>query len=272
MLPYVPGFTPEDKDGNPLKPVDPKDPSKGYITPDIPADPGQDTPINYVANKANLVVKYIDENGKDLIPSETTEGKVGDEYSTSGKVIPGYVLVRVEGETKGKIGKDGSTVTYVYKELGSWVPNIPGQPTSPIKYPNDPTDPTKPGSDRPVLPYVPGYTPVDGNGNPLKPVDPQDPTKGYIVPDIPTNPGQDTPINYVANPKPQPNQDQKPQPKPAVTPEKPGQNNAPVQPKANTQVKRLANTGTTETNTGLAGLGLATFAGMLAASRRRKEK
>ena len=272
VLPYVPGYTPEDKDGNPLKPVDPKDPSKGYITPDIPTDSGEDTPINYVANKANLVVKYVDENGKDLAPSETTEGKVGDEYSTTGKVIKGYVLVRVDGETKGKIGKDGSTVTYVYQPLGSWVPNIPGQPTSPIKYPNDPTDPTKPGSDRPVLPYVPGYTPVDGNGNPLKPVDPKDPTKGYIVPDIPTNPGQDTPINYVANPKPQPNQDQKPQPKLAVTPEKPGQNNAPVQPKVNGQVKRLANTGTTETNTGLAGLGLATFAGMLAAARRRKEK
>ena len=272
VVPYVPGFTPEDKDGNPLKPVDPTDPSKGYVVPNIPTDPSQDTPINYVANKANLVVKYVDEKGKDLIPSETTEGKVGDEYTTSGKVIPGYVLVRVDGEAKGKIGKDGSTVTYVYKELGSWVPNIPGQPTSPIKYPNDPTDPTKPGTDKPVLPYVPGYTPVDGNGNPLKPVDPQDPTKGYIVPDIPTNPGQDTPINYVANPNPQPNQDQKPQPKPAVTPEKPGQNNAPVQPKANGQVKRLANTGTTETNTGLAGLGLASLAGMLAAARRRKEK
>ena len=272
VLPYVPGFTPEDKDGNPLKPVDPTDPTKGYVVPNIPADPSQDTVINYVANKANLVVKYVDENGKDLIPAETTEGHEGDEYTTTGKVINGYVLVRVDGEAKGKIGKDGSTVTYVYKELGSWVPNIPGQPTSPIKYPNDPTDPTKPGSDRPVLPYVPGYTPVDGNGNPLKPVDPQDPTKGYIVPDIPTNPGQDTPINYVANPKPQSNQDQKPQPKPAVTPEKPGQNNAPVQPKANGQVKRLANTGTTETNTGLAGLGLASLAGMLAAARRRKEK
>ena len=286
VVPYVPGYTPVDGNGQPLKPVDPKDPSKGYVVPNIPTDPSQDTPINYVANKANLVVKYVDEKGKDLIPSETTEGKVGDEYSTSGKVIPGYVLVRVDGEAKGKIGKDGSTVTYVYKPLGSWIPNIPGQPTNPIKYPNDPTDPTKPGSDKPVLPYVPGHTPVDGNGQPLKPVDPQDPTKGYIVPDIPTNPGQDTPINYVANPKPQPkqdpkpepnpkpqpNQDQKPQPKPAVTPEKPGQNNAPVQPKANTQVKRLANTGTTETNTGLAGLGLATFAGILAASRRRKEK
>ena len=264
VLPYVPGFTPEDKDGNPLKPVDPTDPTKGYVVPNIPTDPSQDTVINYVANKAKLVVKYVDEKGKDLIPAETTEGKVGDEYSTTGKVINGYVLVRVEGETKGKIGKDGSTVTYVYQPLGSWITNIPGQPTNQIKYPNDPTDPTKPGSDRPVLPYVPGYTPVDGNGNPLKPVDPQDPTKGYIVPDIPTNPGQDTPINYVANPKPQP--------KPAVTPEKPGQNNAPVQPKSNGQVKRLANTGTTETNTGLAGLGLAAIAGLLTAARRRKEK
>ena len=254
-LPYVPGYTPVDKDGNPLKPVDPTDPTKGYVVPNIPTDPSEDTVINYVANKANLVVKYVDENGKDLIPAETTEGKEGDEYTTSGKVIPGYVLVRVEGETKGKIGKDGSTVTYVYKPLGSWVTNIPGQPTSQIKYPNDPTDPTKPGSERPVLPYVPGYTPVDGNGNPLKPVDPQDPTKGYIIPDIPTNPGQDTVINYVANPKPQPKQDQKP-----------------VQPKANAQVKRLANTGATETNTGLAGLGLAALGGMLAAVRRRKEK
>ena len=255
VLPYVPGYTPVDKDGNPLKPVDPTDPTKGYVVPNIPTDPSEDTVINYVANKANLVVKYVDENGKDLIPAETTEGKEGDEYTTSGKVIPGYVLVRVDGEAKGKIGKDGSTVTYVYKPLGSWVTNIPGQPTSQIKYPNDPTDPTKPGSERPVLPYVPGYTPVDGNGNPLKPVDPQDPTKGYIIPDIPTNPGQDTVINYVANPKPQPKQDQKP-----------------VQPKANAQVKRLANTGATETNTGLAGLGLAALGGMLAAVRRRKEK
>ena len=285
VLPYVPGFTPEDKDGNPLKPVDPTDPTKGYVVPNIPADPSQDTVINYVANKANLVVKYVDENGKDLIPAETTEGHEGDEYTTTGKVINGYVLVRVDGEAKGKIGKEGSTVTYVYQPLGSWVTNIPGQPTNQIKYPNDPTDPTKPGSDRPVLPYVPGYTPVDGNGNPLKPVDPQDPSKGYIVPDVPANPGQDTPINYIANPQPQPNQDPKPEPKPEnnkpkedlkqdkkETPGKPGQNNTPVQPKANAQVKRLANTGTTETNTGLAGLGLATFAGMLAASKRRKEK
>ncbi|WP_261035401.1 mucin-binding protein [Streptococcus mitis] len=215
VLPYVPGFTPEDKDGNPLKPVDPTDPSKGYVVPNIPTDPSQDTVINYVANKANLVVKYVDEKGKDLLPAETTEGKVGDEYATSGKVITGYVLERVEGEAKGKIGENGTTVTYVYKPLGSWIPNIPGQPTNPIKYPNDPTDPTKPGSDKPVLPYVPGHTPVDGNGQPLKPVDPNDPTKGYEVPNVPTNPGEDTPINYIPNVTPNGDQDgYTPQPKP----------------------------------------------------------
>ena len=268
VLPYIPGFTPQDKDGNPLKQVDPKDPTKGYVVPNIPTDPSQDTVINYVANKANLVVKYVDEKGKDLIPAETTEGKVGDEYTTSGKVIPGYVLVRVDGEAKGKIGKDGSTVTYVYKPLGSWIPNIPGQPTNPIKYPNDPTDPTKPGKPTGTLPYVPGYTPVDGNGNPLKPVDPKDPSKGYIIPDVPSNPSQDTVINYVANPKPQPNQGSHAH----VTPGTSNDDTTPVQPIANTQVKRLANTGTEETNTGLAGLGLASVAGMLAASRRRKEK
>ncbi len=214
-LPYVPGYTPKDGNGQPLKPVDPQDPTKGYVVPNIPTDPSQDTVINYEANKAKLVVKYVDENGKDLIPSETTEGKVGDEYTTSGKVIPGHLLVRVDGDAKGKIGTEGSTVTYVYKPIGSWIPNIPGQPTNPIKYPNDPQDPTKPGSDKPVLPYVPGHTPVDGNGQPLKPVDPNDPTKGYITPDVPTNPGEDTPINYIPNVTP--NGDQNgytPQPKP----------------------------------------------------------
>ena len=244
VLPYVPGHTPVDGNGQPLKPVDPNDPTKGYEVPNVPTNPGEDTPINYVANKANLVVKYVDEKGKELLPSETTEGKVGDEYATSGKVITGYVLERVEGEAKGKIGENGTTVTYVYKPLGSWVPNIPGQPTNPIKYPNDPTDPTKPGSNKPVLPYVPGHTPVDGNGQPLKPVDPNDPTKGYEVPNVPTNPGEDTPINYIPNspktnptpylgptPAPTPKPEPKSEPAPVpTTPETPEQPVAPVQP------------------------------------------
>ena len=262
VLPYVPGFTPEDKDGNPLKPVDPKDPSKGYVVPNIPTDPSQDTVINYVANKANLVVKYVDEKGKDLIPSETTEGKVGDEYSTSGKVIPGHLLVRVEGEAKGKIGKDGSTVTYVYKPIGSWIPNIPGQPTTPIKYPNDPQDPTKPGQPTEVLPYVPGFTPEDKDGNPLKPVDPKDPSKGYVVPNIPTDPSQDTVINYVPNPR----EVEKPA-KPAQ-PSKPSKQETPKYVEGQ---KELPNTGT-EASASLASLGLlGALGGFGLLARKKKE-
>ncbi|MBF0806999.1 hypothetical protein IR116_09780, partial [Streptococcus sp. 19428wA2_WM07] len=46
-LPYIPGYTPKDPDGNPLKPVDPTDPSKGYVPPSItdPNDPAKDTPV-----------------------------------------------------------------------------------------------------------------------------------------------------------------------------------------------------------------------------------
>ena len=50
-----------------------------------------------------------------------------------------------------------------------------------------------------------------------------------------------------------------------VTPDTPTK---PVEPTK--QTKRLANTGTTETNTGLAGLGLGILGGLLAAARRRK--
>ena len=262
VLPYVPGFTPEDKDGNPLKPVDPTDPTKGYVVPNIPTDPSQDTVINYVANKAKLVVKYVDEKGKDLIPSETTEGKVGDEYTTTGKVVPGHLLVRVEGEAKGKIGKDGSTVTYVYKPIGSWIPNIPGQPTSPIKYPNDPADPTKPGQPTEVLPYVPGFTPEDKDGNPLKPVDPTDPTKGYVVPNIPTDPSQDTVINYVPNPR----EVEKP-----AKPAQPSQPSKQETPKYVEGQKELPNTGT-EASASLASLGLlGALGGFGLLARKKKE-
>ena len=44
-------------------------------------------------------------------------------------------------------------------------------------------------------------------------------------------------------------------------------------PKANSKLgQRLANTGTTETNTGLAGLGLAILGGLLAVARRKNDK
>ena len=96
----------------------------------------------------------------------------------------------------------------VYTKLGSWVPRVPGVETpTPLPYPNHPTDPTKPGNPTdpntpnvPVIPYVPGYTPKIGE-TPLQPKVPNDPTQGYIPPAVPTEPGTNTDITYVADPQ-----------------------------------------------------------------------
>ncbi|WP_172798573.1 mucin-binding protein [Streptococcus vestibularis] len=431
-LPYVPGFTPKDKDGNPLKPVNPNNPEEGYIVPDLPTDPSQDTPINYVKDTQKAKTTFVDEKGNPIpgVDAITEEGDSDTPLTKEAEVKAkikelenkGYELVSNTYPEGGKFDKDKGTdqefkvtlkakevtvtpdqpktpgtpvdpnnpdgpkypagleekdlnktvtrtITYVYadgtpvlnedgtpktvtqeakftreakvnlvtgdvtygdwtpaqdlaevkspvvkgfladkasvavvnvtgdsedikevvtyKPLGSWVPNIPGQPTSPIKYPNDPTDPTKPGSDKPVLPYVPGYTPVDGNGQPLKPVDPNDPTQGYEVPNVPNDPTKDTPINYV--PAPQPNPTPAPTPKPEtpqpVTPADNGDNNGnnnetpttPAQPAAPSTPqymdgqRELPNTGT-EDNASLAALGLlGVLSGFGLVARKKKE-
>ena len=296
---------PKNPDGTPVTPSTPE-PGK----PVFPNDPNSpvwpSTVKDLVTEKsATRTIKYVDRNGKEVTETRTEtikftrDAKINlvtgeityGEWTTdrNDDIFNGYPVPVV----KGYIAKDGDlesstkdvkvtpdtikdiNETVVYDKLGTWVPNIPGTPTNPIPYPNDPKDPTKPGSDKPIVPYVPGHTPMVpqdptkpvGPNNPLvplKPVDPNDPTKGYEVPNVPNDPTKDTPINYVPVPQPAP------KPTPAPTPETPKAPEEPVAPKAPTQVKRLANTGTTETNTGLAGLGMAIFGGLLAAVRRRK--
>ena len=298
---------PKNPDGTPVTPSTPE-PGKP-VFPDDPNSPVWPSTVKDMVTEksATRTIKYVDRNGKEVTETRvetikfTRDAKVNlvtgeityGEWTTdrNDDIFNGYPVPVV----KGYIAKDGvlesstkdvkvtpDTIkdineTVVYDKLGSWVPNIPGTPTNPIPYPNDPKDPTKPGSDKPIVPYVPGHTPMVpqdptkpvGPNNPLvplKPVDPNDPTKGYEVPNVPNDPTKDTPISYVPVPQPTP----KPTPTTPVTPETPKVPEAPVAPKAQTQVKRLANTGTTETNTGLAGLGMAIFGGLLAAARRRK--
>ncbi|HEM6398729.1 TPA: YSIRK-type signal peptide-containing protein, partial [Streptococcus suis] len=57
-------------------------------------------------------------------------------YITDTSVVPALTITANDND---------QTITVVYREIGSWIPNIPGQPVTPIPYPNHPTDPTKPG-------------------------------------------------------------------------------------------------------------------------------
>ncbi|WP_416471767.1 YSIRK-type signal peptide-containing protein [Streptococcus thermophilus] len=118
-----------------------------------------------------------------------------------------------------------------------------------------------------VIPQVPGTTPKDSNGNPLKPVDPNDPSKGYVPP-TPENPTEDTPINYVPVPqpvRPTDNGDNNGTPTTAAQPA------SPSTPQYMDGKRELPNTGT-EDNASLAALGLlGVLSGFGLVARKKKE-
>ena len=307
LKPVTPS-TPEP--GKPVLPEDPNSPVWPETVKDLVTESSATRTITYVDQNGKEVaathteiIKFKRSAKVNLVTGEITYGEwtvVGDDTILDGNKLPkvdGYIarggdIKESQEDIKATVGTN-ITQTVVYDKLGSWVPKVPenATPVPPITYPNDPTDPTKPGTDKPRVPHVPGFIPVGPDGTPLKPVDPTDPSKGYEVPDVPADPTKDTPINYVpVNPNLGPNPAQptvpevpvnpnpgsnpapnKPQPTP-TTPEQPIGPEVPATPKALAKAGRLANTGTTETNTGLAGLGMAIFGGLLAAARRRKEK
>ncbi|MCQ9226030.1 MucBP domain-containing protein [Streptococcus suis] len=216
VIPNVPGYTPVDpKTNEPLKPVDPTDPSKGYVPP-TPDETGVDTPIPYVQN-GNVVVNYVTEDGTVIKApvKDETDAPAGKSYdATDNKPVEivtedgsRYVLIpskTVGSETGTVEGGKTIEITYVYKKVANWIPQIPGVPEGQepkVPYPFDPTNPDVPVTPTPdtVIPNVPGYTPVDPKTNePLKPVDPTDPGKGYVPP-TPDDSGVDTPVPYVQN-------------------------------------------------------------------------
>ncbi|HEM5043583.1 TPA: MucBP domain-containing protein, partial [Streptococcus suis] len=182
------------------------------------------TEVTYVYEQAgNVVVNYITEDGtviktpvndetnaKPDSPYDTTDNKPTEIVTEDGSR---YVLIpskTVGSETGTVEGGKTTEITYVYKKVANWVPQIPGVPEGQepkVPYPFDPTnpdkpiDPTTPGTNGevPSIPHVPGFTPVDPKTNePLKPIDPTDPGKGYVPP-TPDDSGVDTPVPYVQN-------------------------------------------------------------------------
>ena len=54
---------------------------------------------------------YVDEDGKQISPSEPKTGKVGDEYTTESKEIEGYTLTIVPNNIKGTMTEEAIVVT-----------------------------------------------------------------------------------------------------------------------------------------------------------------
>ena len=203
--------------GQPIDPEDPNSPVWPESVKELTASEEVTRTITYVDGDGKEVttsvtssVKFTRDAKVNLVTGEVTYGewKAATTDVLSGNKLPlvkGYIAVSgdIEESTKDQTVKaeDKDIIQkVVYKKLGAWIPNVPGQTNPPrIDYPNDPNgDPTKPGvpTEDIVIPYVPGYIPRDKDGNPLKPVDPEDTTKGYVPPTLPTDPSQDTPINY----------------------------------------------------------------------------
>ena len=81
--------------------------------------------VTYIYTKnpipaAYITVEYVDTEGKEIHPSQTISGNVGDSYDASTEefqlTIDGYIVdeSRLPQNAKGTFGKEEATVTYVY--------------------------------------------------------------------------------------------------------------------------------------------------------------
>ena len=144
----------------------------------------------------NLVTKEV--TYTDWESTNKTWDKVGVD------VLPGYIADKKEIPAKEAVtpAKDTKVIPdetdkVTYTKIGSWIPVDPttGKDGDPIPFPNDPNDPTKTGEITQIIPHKDGYTPKDGNGTPLVPVNPANPEQGYKPPKI-TDPKANIKITY----------------------------------------------------------------------------
>ena len=144
----------------------------------------------------NLVTKEV--TYTDWESTNKTWDKVGVDvlqgYIADKKEIPAKEAATPTKDTK-VIPDETDKVTYT--KIGSWIPVDPttGKDGDPIPFPNDPNDPTKTGEITQIIPHKDGYTPKDGNGTPLEPVNPANPAQGYKPPKI-TDPKANIKITY----------------------------------------------------------------------------
>lgn len=72
---------------------------------------------------SSIIVRYLDDNNKELVESRIISGNVGDEYSTNAEKISGYHLKSTPTNAEGIFMENEQTITYIYEkntiDLGS---------------------------------------------------------------------------------------------------------------------------------------------------------
>ena len=216
----VPSSTPHEKDS----PVDPNGENPDLKWPDGLKESDLNTTakrvISYVKKDSDTApeVKVKDSTEQtvtftrkatvNLVTKEVTytdwesPNKTWDKVGVD--VLPGYIADKKEIPAKEAVtpAKDTKVIPdetdkVTYTKIGSWIPVDPttGMDGDPIPFPNDPNDPTKTGEITQIIPHKDGYTPKDGNGTPLVPVNPANPEQGYKPPKI-TDPKANIKITY----------------------------------------------------------------------------
>ena len=216
----VPSSTPHEKDS----PVDPNGENPELKWPEGLAESDLNTTakrvISYVKKDSDTAaeekakddtvqtVPFARKASVNLVTKEVTytdwesPNKTWDKVGVD--VLPGYIADKKEIPAKEAVtpAKDTKVIPdetdkVTYTKIGSWIPVDPttGKDGEPIPFPNDPNDPTKTGEITQIIPHKDGYTPKDGNGTPLEPVNPANPEQGYKPPKI-TDPKANIKITY----------------------------------------------------------------------------
>ncbi|MCZ2491956.1 MucBP domain-containing protein [Dellaglioa carnosa] len=78
--------------------------------------------VTYVyerANAADVTVKYVDTDGKELATPDVLSGKIANPYNTTAKNISGWALKETPSNAQGMFTDAKQTVTYVYEKANA---------------------------------------------------------------------------------------------------------------------------------------------------------
>lgn len=73
--------------------------------------------LRYKAKYGNLIIKYVDREGNELLSDVTSREMVGRNYQTKAENIENYELVEIQGDETGKYIDETIVVVYVYDKV-----------------------------------------------------------------------------------------------------------------------------------------------------------